>query len=320
MCKTIVYTICTSSHLGQAKTMADSLMKHNPGYKVVIGLVDMAEDVPDLDFFQPYEILPVEKLGLAEFVSMKKKYTLLGLTCALKSFYGAYLLEHVRPDRLIYIDTDIFITGGFEYLEKCLEEYSIIVSPHINSPFPDDNKRPTENVMLNVGIYNGGFFAVKNDVQAIAFFSWWKKQMKDKCYEDPKEGLFDDQIWLNLVPLYFQKVLVLDHPGYNAAYWNLHERVIEQNGTDFVVNKTFPLIFFHYSGYSLDHPNEIARHQDRFVMKDFPALVILFGLLHEQLIKNRHAEFLQIKCAYRKRSRMKIAINRLSRNLFFPDY
>ncbi|MCA6451732.1 MAG: glycosyl transferase [Chitinophagaceae bacterium] len=300
--------------------MADSLTLYNPQYTVLIGLADKIDSANFTDFFQPYEILPVEQLGLGEFDHMKKKYTLLGLTCALKSFYGSYLLENREVDRLIYIDSDIYITGGFEYLEKCLDTYSIIVSPHVTSPFPDDNKRPSENVILNVGIYNGGFFALRNDDNARSFLNWWKKQMKEKCYENPAEGFFDDQIWLNLVPLYFQKVLVLDHPGYNVAYWNLHERFIEQDETGFVVNKEFPLIFFHYSGYSLSQPNQIARHQDRFVLRDFPALVMLFKLFHEKLMENRHSDFLKIKCVYRKRSPLKAFLNKVSRNLLFPDH
>jgi lipopolysaccharide biosynthesis glycosyltransferase len=259
MSSTIAYTICTASHLGQAKTMADSLVAHNPEYKVIIGLVDKISEKIDLSFFHPHEILLVEELQLPEFEEMKEKYSLLGLTCALKSYYGSFLLEKYAPAKLIYIDTDIFVFDSFDYIDRSLDTFSIIVSPHIRSPYPDDNKRPAENVILNVGNFNGGFIAMRNDENTKAFLDWWKQKMKDKCYEDPSEGLFDDQIWLNFVPIYFNNVRILDHDGYNVAYWNLHEKKIERKEDKYSVNQNCTLAFFHFSGYSVERPGVLAR-------------------------------------------------------------
>jgi hypothetical protein len=320
MSLTIAYTICTASHLGQAKTMADSLVANNPAYKVIIGLVDKISGEIDPTFFYPHEILLVEELNIPVFDEMKEKYSLLGLTCALKSYYGSFLLEKYAPGKLVYIDTDIFVFDSFEYIDKVLDTFSIIVSPHIRSPYPEDDKRPAENVILNVGNFNGGFFAMRNDANAKAFLDWWKRKMKDKCYEDPCEGLFDDQIWLNFVPLYFNDVFILDHDGYNVAYWNLHEKNIEKKGSGYSVNQNFPLAFFHFSGYSVEKPDILARHQNRYGLADFPVIGELFQKYHTGLVQNRHQEFLLIKCFYRKRSAAKLFFKKASFNLMYRGH
>lgn len=125
--------------------------------------------------------------------------------------------------------------------------------------------------------------------------------MVDQCYERPKEGLNADQKWLNFLPLYFKKVKILDHPGCNLAYWNFHERTIVKKQENFFANDQ-PVIFFHYSGYSLSYPDLISRHQDRFDMKANDAVNELYNLCRQNLVQNRHEDFLKIPCYYQKSS------------------
>ena len=73
-------------------------------------------------------------------------------------------------------------------------------------------------------------------------------KLKDLCFVQVDKGLFVDQIWLNYAPLYYDRVFIIRHLGYNIAYWNFHERSIEQMGGRWFVNKKFPLKFFHFSG------------------------------------------------------------------------
>jgi len=148
-------------------------------------------------------------------------------------------------------------------------------------------------------MFNAGFYAVRNDETGKSFIDWWKERMIDQCYERPKEGLNADQKWLNFLPFYFKKVKILEHPGCNLAYWNFHERTLEKKQGKFFANDK-PVILFHYSGYSLDHPDLISRHQDRFNLKDSPVLTELFKLYHNTLLKNDHEKLLLIKCYYQK--------------------
>jgi lipopolysaccharide biosynthesis glycosyltransferase len=313
MFPTIVFTVCTGNYLAQAKAMADSVIKYNKSYSVFIGVVDKLNGRIDTASFQPHQLIEAENLNLPDFERMKERYNLLELSCALKSFYISHLLKKYKPEKIIYLDTDILVFHSFEFIEQRLDEYSLLLTPHISVPFPLDGKRPQEKEMLKNGIYNAGFFALKNDKNAVAFLEWWKKRMVDQCYNRPKEGLFTDQKWFNLVPLFFNLVYIITHPGYNVAYWNLHERTVDEVDGCFKVNKEYDLIFFHYSGSSIDSPHEISRHQDRFTLETLPVIRKLFTLYQDQLLINGHKNLLELKCYYEQPSAIKKIFRKMRR-------
>jgi glycosyltransferase involved in cell wall biosynthesis len=80
-------------------------------------------------------------------------------------------------------------------------------------------------------------------------------------------GMFTDQRWVDLLSAFLPKLVVLRDPGYNIAYWNLHERTIRR--TDDGWRVTFSdgtecdLVFFHFSGFSPKRP-ELSKHENRF--------------------------------------------------------
>jgi lipopolysaccharide biosynthesis glycosyltransferase len=295
----IVLTVCTAAYLAQAKVLGDSLLKFNPGYKLVIGLVDKLDGRIDSDYWKPHELIEVHELNIPQFEKMYQQYTTLELVCAVKSFYTDRLFKLYNPGQVIFLDCDILILDSFAYLESELNNFSILLTAHITQPFPNDGRKPVEKTILKTGMFNAGFYGVSNDENGKNFISWWKERMVDQCYERPKEGLNADQKWLNFLPLYFKKVKILDHPGCNLAYWNFHERTIEKKQEKFFANNQ-PVIFFHYSGYSLNYPDLISRHQDRFNMKENAAVNELFSICRENLIQNRHEEIQKIPCYYQK--------------------
>lgn len=297
----IIFTTCTASYLALAKSLGDSIVNTNKGYKLCIGLVDKVNGRFDANDFYPHEITEAETIAVPAFDDMKSRYTLLELSCALKPWFALYYLGKFKAESLIYLDTDIRVTGSLDFINDQLKHSSVLLTPHILSPLPVDGKRPHETGILKTGIYNAGFFAVNDDVNGKAFLNWWKDVLVDYCYEDSSRGMASDQSWLNFVPLFFKNVKIVDHPGVNAAYWNLHEREIIKQGTGYIVNDNYPLIFYHYSGYSLNSPDLISKHQDRFSMKDNDAVNELFDDYKKALVANRHKEMLQIPCVYDKK-------------------
>jgi hypothetical protein len=295
----IVLTVCTAAYLAQAKALGDSLLKFNPGYKLVIGLVDKVDGRIDSNYWKPHELLEVHELNIPQFEKMYKQYTTLELVCAVKSFYTEHLFRLYNPDQIIFMDCDVLIFDSLGYIESELNNFSILLSAHVTKPFPNDGRKPEEKTILKTGMFNAGFYAARNDENGKNFIGWWKERMIDQCYERPKEGLNADQKWLNFLPFYFKGVKVVEHPGCNLAYWNFHERTLEKKQEKFFVNNK-SLLFFHYSGYSADHPDLISRHQDRFNLRDNPVLKDLFKLYHNTLLKNDHEKLLLIKCCYQK--------------------
>ena len=300
--KKIVVTTCSAIHLAQAKSLGDSLLSFNPDYKLMIGLVDKLDNRVEPDFYYPHDLVEAEELHIPEFAEMYQRYTTLELNCALKCFFLHYAVEVYQPDILFFLDSDILVFDSFKFLEEQLISHSILVTPHITKPYPNDKHRPQEKEILKTGVFNGGFLGLRNDENSQGLLDWWKPRMVDQCYERPKEGLNVDQKWLELVPLYFRNVKVILHEGCNVAYWNLHQREITKKGNNYFANDD-PLIFFHYSGYSIKHPDQISKHQDRITFEGNIALKELFESFHRTLVANDHEKMLSLECYYQKKSK-----------------
>jgi len=80
-----VITICSINYLAQAKTLGDSLMKHNPDYTFLIGLVDRI-DVSQVDknLLPPYTLVELHTIGVEDLNEMCARYDISELNTAVK--------------------------------------------------------------------------------------------------------------------------------------------------------------------------------------------------------------------------------------------
>lgn len=295
----IAYTVCTANYLAYAKTLADSLIEHNPDYIFYIGLVDRVDGRFDVSFFAPHQLVEVENWNIPYFSEMSEKYSLFELSNAMKPYFADYLLQNVENiDILVYMDSDMLVFSGFSFVEECLKENSICLTPHILTPIPEDNLTPREPSFLNAGVYNGGFVAIRPDRNSIAFINWWKNVLRDYCWVKVQEGLFVDQLWLNLVPIFFDKVYILKHGGYNVAFYNLHERHMTVKNGKHQVNGREDLIVFHYTGYDVKQPQVLSRHQSRFDFDYRKDVLPLFQIYAEIVARNNLEFFETLAYAY----------------------
>ena len=296
----VAFTICSNNYLAQAKTLGDSLKNTNPDYTFVIGLVDVFSDKIDYSFFQPYEIVPIDKIGIPDFEEMVDKYDITELNTAVKPYLFNFLFKrNEKVDTVLYFDPDIYIYKSLDFLESCLAENNIVVTPHFMTPIYD-NFRLGEPDILNAGLYNLGFLGVTRSAESQKFLEWWMIKLKDQCLIDLAKGLFVDQLWINFVPLYFEKVFILRHLGYNIAYWNLHERTLAEKEGAYFVNAEYPLVFFHFSGFNFKQPQKITKHQNRYTFQQRPDLVPVFEHYHQIVVSNNFKEFSTVPCYYIK--------------------
>ena len=301
MQKKAVLTICSINYLAQAKTLGDSLLEHNPEYSFVIGLVDRldqstipAEELPS------YPLLELHTIGIPDFENMCERYNITELNTAVKPFYLQYLYKQFPEIEILhYFDPDIVVYQSLEEIEKGLVDHALFLTPHILSPYPDDY-RPQERDLLNTGLYNLGFLGTKRAATTDQFLTWWADRLFEYCYIDLANGMFVDQNWVNFAPIYYQDVFVSRHPGLNMAYWNLHERTLNVEGNDLVVNNEFPLIFFHFSGYDPANPTEISKYQNRYSFLDKADVASVFDYYAQLLIKNGHNAYKKYPCYYIK--------------------
>ncbi|RZK27234.1 MAG: glycosyl transferase [Flavobacterium sp.] len=291
---TIAYTVCSANYLPFAKSLADSLVQHNPDYRFVIGLADTYRDY-DSAFFAPHQIIPVHEMHISSLDEMNAKYTMFELSCALKPFVAEYLFQTNNTcDAVFYFDSDILLYGRLSLAETMLQNHSILLTPHISTPQVSNGSIETELDVLRTGLYNAGFFGLRRAETTMRFLNWWKERLKDYCFNDAAHGLFVDQLWLDIVPLYFRDTFILYDPGYNLAYWNFNERQIEKKEGRYIVNETSPLAFFHYSGYDIDKPDVISKHQKAHSFDDRPQYKLLFENYASAIQKNNSPGFLSL--------------------------
>ncbi|WP_259016478.1 glycosyltransferase [Emticicia fluvialis] len=303
---TLAFTLCSVNYLAQAHTLGDSLKKHNPDFRFVIGLVDKL-DTKDIDTSKlpDYPLLELDKIQIADLPGMCERYDITELNTAVKPYYLDYFLRN-NPEatNIIYFDPDIIVFDKLTHLEESLQKYDIVVTPHTTTPY-NDTKWQNEEDIVNTGVFNFGFVAIRRSDSARKMVDWWCQKLEKECLIDLCNGLFVDQHWADFFPVYFDNVLINKHLGYNVAYWNLHERICTEKDGKWFINNSTALQFFHYSGYLIAKPNEVSKYQNRINFEDRPDIVALFELYRNELLKNNELYWKHFKCDYIKPPKIK---------------
>ena len=282
----IIYTVCTYNHIGRALSLATSVKANCKDAKFIICVVDAVERnlIPE-----EIGLVLAKDMKLAFLDEMCAKYSALELNSALKPYFGSYIFEtYSACDQLIFLDSDILLFDDLHPVYESLNSHSIVLTPHAMSTIPSGPDFD-DRIFLRSGVYNAGFFGLKKDLNSRAFLDWWMTKLRNECFFDSKRGMFAEQLWLNLVPLYFKNVDILKHEGCNMAYWNFHERVLSQDAGIFYVNNSVRLIFFHYSGASIFSivEDSVSQHQKRYNFSKRPDVLAVFELYIDSL--NQHA-------------------------------
>lgn len=287
----LAFTICSNNYLAQAKILGDSLLEYNPDYKIIIGLCDKLSDEIDYSFFRNIEIIPVSQINIYCFNEIIEKYDIVELNTSVKpSFFKYFINKYFDLEAIIYFDPDIQIFNDLSLIEKYLENDDILLTPHIFRPIALDALLPTENLFLNYGIYNLGFLALNpRSDNVIDFLNWWEERTLKIGYNRVCEGLFVDQLWVNLVPIFFNKTRILLNYGCNVAPWNLHERQLHTSAEKkYVMMDETALYFYHFSSYSYINPTVLSKYYNRYSASDAsPTVLVLYKQYHEKLIDNK---------------------------------
>ncbi|MGI0490377.1 hypothetical protein ACN4EG_01085 [Alkalinema pantanalense CENA528] len=265
MTKTLVCTIVTKNYLAYARALAVSLAAHNPGLELYVLLADRNDGEIDPDQ-ESFHLIPLE--ALADQASVQRMcfyYTAFELCCALRGLLHEYILNHTDAERWIFLDSDIYVCGSLEPVFEQLRSAAILLTPHSQTPASIEQSVVCEvNNLIRCGLYNAGFLGLRRCETTRQFIAWWKTRLEHFCFDDVTyqnlRGLFVDQLWLNLVPLYFVGVQYLSNLGCNLGYWNLWERPlnVKTNGAMFVGSE--PLRFIHFSGWNFDDPQRVSKH------------------------------------------------------------
>lgn len=293
------FTICAKNYLAQALTLKESFLKHNPSLNFFIFLADKTDGVEDVE-----GVVTLDKSWIPDWVNMAYKYDVIEFNTSIKPFCFGKLFKE-GYEKVIYLDPDIYVTRPLDFIYKCLNDKSIVLTPHYCDIEEHFDGAVSEETFNKVGIYNLGFCALKNDKVGQEIAKWWQNRLQYKCYSQSSEGLFVDQKWMDYIPGFFpDATCVSSHHGMNVAIWNLHERELfidDKQGYMIRRKKTedeFPLLFFHFSGFDPFETSVINRRHPQFNVMTYPSFKPIIEEYRERVYANGYDRFSKMKYGF----------------------
>jgi hypothetical protein len=293
---TLYFTLCSNNYLPFALTLGKSLKEFQAEARFVIGLVDQLDPHIDYSAWKEFDILACFDLGYPEFESMLARYNIIEFNTSVKPFYFEYLFaKYPEVDRIYYLDPDLCFYQSPQVMDEEWGEAEILLTPNLiyTTPMPSTG----ELASLRHGMYNLGFIGLKRGTESFRLIQWWKERLKEHCRIDKCYGIFVDQKWMDLAPLFFDKIKSVKHSGWNMAWWNFSERKLLKTSNGYAVNQVdTPLVFFHFSGFKPDQSHLTERLlTEEFKEAENAALAALYESYRNQLLNNDYEVLSQIK-------------------------
>jgi glycosyltransferase involved in cell wall biosynthesis len=259
--KRAIVTICSGNYFPYARILFSSLKKYHPEASLFLCLADIQPEtklgIPEV------EIIPADRLAIPNFWDFAFRYDIMEFNTAVKPFVMQWLIEVKGFEEVVYLDPDIELFAPMTSVFKALAAgANFVITPHITQPSEGD-EYPNDLGVMKAGIYNLGFIAVDNSLDAISFIHWWGRKLRFYCFNQQYSGLFVDQKFVDLLPAFCDRVTILRDTNLNVAYWNLHQRKLEKTETGWLVDNK-PLVFFHFSGIDPNNPHRLSKHTERF--------------------------------------------------------
>ena len=147
-------------------------------------------------------------------------------------------------EKVIYVDNDICFFSPADFLFDELDGTSIMLTPHFYPITAYKNQNWLE-ANYRVGLYNAGFIGAT--AKGLPALEWWASCCLYNIKQSAWRGLFDDQKYLDLLPVVYEDVKILKHKGCNVAGWNIDMCPrVEVNGQVYIDGK-WPIVFIHFT-------------------------------------------------------------------------
>jgi GT2 family glycosyltransferase/glycosyltransferase involved in cell wall biosynthesis len=225
------------------------------------GFVDPAQE--------PFEVLDPHDLAVDDFEAMTVRYGITELCCALKPSILGHLLQYEEP--VVYLDSDIRLFAPLDGLNDALGAHSLVLSPHLLEPLPDDGLEPSDLAILLAGSYNLGFIAARATSESRKLLAWWSAHLRTGSRLDPAHAMVFDQRWADLMPGLSEAVGIWRDPGVNFGYWRAATNRLERDGESILVDG-HPLRFVHFTGFDPKQPRRLSKYDNRTELEREPLL------------------------------------------------
>ena len=236
-------TIITKDHLPLAKALHASLNRQTKDTVLKVLVVD-GEISPVND--GPAFLYPGDLESNEFFRLIEKKYAHTNadqFRWALKPVLIGHLLKE-GYSKVIFLDPDLYFVNNFQFLIDLLDLHAVVLTPH----WADLDVINSEDSVLSVlrnGLFNAGFVAASR--QGLTAIEWWAAMCHYKTEKKPELGIYDDQKYLDMLPVQFDNVHILKHQGCNLASWNIITCKREITGGRLMINQVYEPVFIHFA-------------------------------------------------------------------------
>ncbi len=245
----IAFTVCNRYQLSHALVLASSLKKHNPDRTFLLGWVDRMQ-LPELPDW--VEVIPVGSLEIMNWVSMEQRYYDFELVAACKPFFARHILSAFPEcEELAFFSPTTQVFDSFDLIAD--PSAFLQLSPQRLRPIGQPLGRLDDKRILNTGMYQASSWILHPDGQETNMLIWWSDRMTDRGFLDLCKGMCLDQLWLNYLPIYHERVKTIRNLG-----WNYGLNAVPGSGfvlTDgkYTVDEN-PLITLDFAGLEGHHP------------------------------------------------------------------
>ncbi len=244
MVKRVYCTYFDHNYLARGLALYHSLQRHAPGSRLwVLCLSEacytalIALDLPNLVArrLADFEAADPEVAATRAGRSQIEYY----FTCS--PAWMLFVLNS-EPDAewTTYLDGDLFFFAPPDPIYGELQDAAVAIIPH----------RYTSKIakLQKYGTYNVGWVGARNDADGIAVIKWWREKCIEWCHDYVDGGRFADQGYLDQFSSRSSRVKVIENVGANLAPWNIGNYLIEFREDKVWIDRTHPLIFFHFQG------------------------------------------------------------------------
>ncbi|WP_258174925.1 FkbM family methyltransferase [Actinopolyspora mortivallis] len=255
---------CTTARHGQlagARVLRDSFLRHHPGGRFTILLLDFASS---LDESERAEVHTPADIGVTdtEFARLAMACDGPLLNAVMLPRLLARLLESASP--VLYLSPAVQVFAPFgEPLSVLSEAEPVGLAPRVLRPLPSDGLRPGPKDLARVGSFDTNLLAVHSGAEAV--LEEWTTQVR----ADPgaAEGFLE-----GLPAMVAHRVL--RDPGVGLSVFNAGQRHLEVSDGEYTVDGS-PLRSVHFEGFEPQRPWLFsAEYADRprVLLSDFPQL------------------------------------------------
>jgi hypothetical protein len=274
-----IFTICSNNYAAYARVFLASARRHHPEADLFLCVVDRMAPAAQL-YHADVTLIALDALRIDDLAEFTFRYDILELNTAVKPFAFLHLLRDHGYDQVLYFDPDIEIHARLtSVLQALADGASLVMTPHCCAP--NDSDPSDDLTLLRAGAFNLGFLGAARCAETMAVLCWWARHLRHSCIDDQASGLFVDQKFMDLAPVFAPHAHISRDTTLNVAYWNLTQRRLGWDGSCWTVDGR-PLGFFHFSGIDPRRPDRLSIHTRRFHAPFAAAL----GALLERYIGN----------------------------------